>query len=498
MENEEKRIETRKQSVIPFSAAGAASALYASLYTFCLYRNASGITYPFFVAGTLCYFGFCIKKYRSSCEKAVGTSGKVTIIFYAVSIFLLGISVCLTDDFKVLWMTKTGIFLLTILFVLRSMYETKEWNFFQYLSAMGHCLMETLQCMDTPFADAWEFFGKKDERRRDGKIRYILIGLAAGLPLMLVVLALLLSADAVFRDLFDRLIGKPDLRDAFLICLLVAAVYVISYSYVRGLTTYGIPKQKPIGKKGEPVAAITFTFLIAVIYLIFCVIQMVYLFGKNMQLPEGLTWAAYARQGFFQLLFVCLINLAVVLFCIALFGESRILKGILTAISLMTYIMMASSAYRMLLYIQAYYLTFLRLFVLWALAVIAVVFGGVIFAIYHKSFPLFGYCTVVVTCLYLAFAFAKPDCLVARYDIAHVQSQMTNETEVKRNGYQDQRYLSSLSADAAPILLGDDAQSVWGDTNAYDTYCEKIKERTREMGLRNFNFSRWRAKKSLG
>ena len=36
---------------------GGASALYALFYTFCLYRNASGITWPFFVAGTLVYFG---------------------------------------------------------------------------------------------------------------------------------------------------------------------------------------------------------------------------------------------------------------------------------------------------------------------------------------------------------------------------------------------------------------------------------------------------------
>ena len=36
--------------VIPFPVLGGASALYALFYTFCLYRNASGITYPFFVA----------------------------------------------------------------------------------------------------------------------------------------------------------------------------------------------------------------------------------------------------------------------------------------------------------------------------------------------------------------------------------------------------------------------------------------------------------------
>ena len=48
----------RASRTIPAAASrrlGAATALYALLYTICLYRNTSGITYPFFVAGTLYY-----------------------------------------------------------------------------------------------------------------------------------------------------------------------------------------------------------------------------------------------------------------------------------------------------------------------------------------------------------------------------------------------------------------------------------------------------------
>ena len=46
-----------------FSFFGIGSALYAIFYTFCLYKNASGITYPFFVAGTLCYFFFSMHQH---------------------------------------------------------------------------------------------------------------------------------------------------------------------------------------------------------------------------------------------------------------------------------------------------------------------------------------------------------------------------------------------------------------------------------------------------
>ena len=44
--------------------------------------------------------------------------------------------------------------------------------------------------------------------------------------------------------------------------------------------------------------------LVAVLYVIFCGIQIIYLFGGGGELPAGVTYAEYARQGFFQLLVV--------------------------------------------------------------------------------------------------------------------------------------------------------------------------------------------------
>ena len=70
-----------------FSFFGIGSFLYAIFYTFCLYKNASGITYPFFVAGTLYYFFFSMQKLGVPCKK--------DSIFYIVSIVLLGISNCI-------------------------------------------------------------------------------------------------------------------------------------------------------------------------------------------------------------------------------------------------------------------------------------------------------------------------------------------------------------------------------------------------------------------
>ncbi len=516
---------------IPYNVFGMASAAYALFYTFCLYKNASGITYPFFIAGTLCYLFFCMKRYRvpsgSSAngsvavsealadaadgggvaeQEASGNAGvphdkkqKAEMVFYACSLLLLGVSVCMTDDWKVLWLTKTGIFLLTVSLALQCFFRTVQWSFSGWLGAICRSLLETLHYMDTPFSDGVAYFKEKDKSAKNRNVGYILLGIAIAVPLLIVVLALLLSADAVFFDLFGRLLGDLDLQSLILICLMAAAVYLLAYSFIRGLTTWQMPERGQREKKGEPVAAITFTFLLALIYLIFCGIQVVYLFMGNMRLPEGLTWASYARQGFFQLLFVCLINLALVLVCLAVFRENRILKGMLTAISVMSYILIASSAYRMALYISHYYMTFLRLFVLWALAVIGILFVGVIISVYKEKFPLFFYSMAVLSVCWICFAFAKPDYQVARYDIAHLKEKEADAKETgsdRRDGFYDYWYLAGLSADAAPIMAREDVRELL-EENGVMYYYNKVWERTGDMGLRDFNFSRWMAGKSL-
>ncbi|MCQ5134549.1 DUF4153 domain-containing protein, partial [Coprococcus eutactus] len=54
----------------------------------------------------------------------------------------------------------------------------------------------------------------------------------------------------------------------------------------------------------EPVIGISITVVLTAFYLIFAVVQIVYLFMNSAGLPDYMTYAEYARRGFFQLLFV--------------------------------------------------------------------------------------------------------------------------------------------------------------------------------------------------
>lgn len=255
-----------------------------------------------------------------------------------------------------------------------------------------------------------------------------------------------------------------------------------------------IPEETAEKKTGEPIIAITVTGILSVIYLLFSFVQIFYLFIGNMKLPEGYTYSAYARQGFFQLLVVCLINLMIVLACLCFFKDHLILKVILTVISGCTFVMILSSALRMFMYIATYRLTFLRVFVIWSLAVIFLLMTGITIYIFFQRFPLFFYSIVVVTVFYIALSFIHPDYWIARYNLnpsVRLSNLVTDmDPEKFNNGY----YLSTLSADAAPVLLDENLNPYYRSDDAdmpywMDDYCYRIDTKTRHMGIRNFNFS---------
>ena len=111
----------RASRTIPAAASrrlGAATALYALLYTICLYRNTSGITYPFFVAGTLYYSYYCTAKCRVPSDRDSLQKKLIRALPYGAAEFLLGISVFLTADLKIHLMTKGMLFGLTLLWTL--------------------------------------------------------------------------------------------------------------------------------------------------------------------------------------------------------------------------------------------------------------------------------------------------------------------------------------------------------------------------------------------
>jgi hypothetical protein len=263
--------------------------------------------------------------------------------------------------------------------------------------------------------------------------------------------------------------------------MLIILGTILCYSLLYGATKENDASVKEKAKASSTIG-ITVSTLLLLLYILFCSIQILYLFaGGLFSLPDELTYAEYARRGFFELLAVTCFNIILILICVTVFEESRLLKTLLTGITASTYIMIASATYRMLLYISAYHLTFLRLFVLLFLLIDALLLLGVIISLYRKDFPLFGYSVVVISVCYLAFSLSKPDYHIAKYFIAHTE-EITSE---------DIYFLTKdLSYDAAPVVLSFlKGQYKYNTYDYVDTYYNEADTRGDRMDIRDYNFS---------
>lgn len=96
---------------------GPVTFLYAVFYAFCMFRNGSGITFPFFSQALYCICLLAVKT-RDYLEKGSA--------FYMVSILLLGVSTFCTDGWAIIGLNKLAVFLLVMCLLLNQYFDTKS------------------------------------------------------------------------------------------------------------------------------------------------------------------------------------------------------------------------------------------------------------------------------------------------------------------------------------------------------------------------------------
>ncbi len=471
-----------------FGFFGVGCIVYGILFTICMYPGFQGISVPVISGVTM----FCLVRVCRALEIPL----KKSAWFYFVSWGLLSVSSVLTTSWPIILFNTCGIFLLFLSFLFTHFCNTKNWGFGKYLGQICIAPLFAMGYILYPFQSLERYLKHREQKGKSTVMRHVWLGIAISLPLLVVLTILLVSADAVFRSLITELfraIRFP--RRPFWMCLLLFVGIIASYGLLAYLADGQIADADADKKRWEPVVGISFLSVLTVLYLLFSTIQISYLFVGGFQLPEGYSYSLYAREGFFQLLVVCLINLVIILLCISRFREHRILKGVLTVFSCCTYIMIASSAMRMMLYVGMHHLTFLRLLVLWALVLLTVLLTGCIVTIYKNNFPLFQFAMVTVTVFYIGFSLARPDYQIVKYNLAHDREAVSS----------DFWYWFKLSSDAIPVLEAEGVLEEMGwqpdMPDGEKTYEVRMLQRKldayREMGIRDFNYSCYRAGKIL-
>lgn len=309
-------------------------------------------------------------------------------------------------------------------------YNDRKWDFGKYTSILFSYWIQVLSVIPVPFRD-FRYHHKKPGKRLSATTRYVLIGIAAGLPILLITTMLLASADQIFSDLLEQIFNFKSIEQWLIenlpqnLILLPCGfiIYTLLLYLVTGALCKGSLKEdvKETRIFGTPIA-VTIFIMIDVVYVIFVGIQFLFLFsGRPLASYE---YAEYAREGFFELLFVALINFFLVLFCNKHFKKNIALKTVMTITCLCTFVMIVSSAYRMRLYIHEYHLTFLRVFVLWFLLLLSFFMIGCTISIYKENWNSFHYCLFVLTCFYTVFSLSNVDSMIAKYNVAQFEADL--------------------------------------------------------------------------
>jgi hypothetical protein len=312
-------------------------------------------------------------------------------------------------------------------------------------------------------------------------------GLALAVPLLLLFGGLFVSADAVFAGMMADVI-RVDLDTLANHVVVTAALGWLAAGYLRGFVAG--TDHPALASATRPrtlfgiVELATALGLLQLLFLVFVVVQFRYLFGGSalVEVTPGLSYAEYARRGFFELVAVVLLSLPLLLLADALLHRHArrddVIFRILAAVHItLVFAVMVSALQRLRLYTDAYGLTVDRLNATALLILLAAVLAWFAFTVLRGDRDRFVFGTVVAAfATVAALFFVNPDALVARTNVARVAHEPGAAERF------DARYAASLSADAAVVLLQAlpslpaDAQCViahrmlerWGDGSGGD------------------------------
>jgi hypothetical protein len=188
------------------------------------------------------------------------------------------------------------------------------------------------------------------------------------------------------------------------------------------------------------------------VFLAFVLVQVTVLFGGRAHVltTEGLSYAEYARSGFWQLLVTTALTLLVLATAARKAArvsarDRALVRALLGGLCALTLVVVASAVYRMWLYEQEFGFTRLRIFVTAVELWLGLIIGLLLIAgirLRGRWLPRAVVAATVVAVL--ALAAYNPDAAIAAGNIDRYE----------RTGRIDIAYLAGLSPDAVPVLDG--------------------------------------------
>lgn len=304
-----------------------------------------------------------------------------------------------------------------------------------------------------PFSAKGHLFGalagnKKDSQKSKlgGHVLWALLGLLIALCPTVIVGALLSYDEGftgIIETIFDNLLSLDTLGEQLgnvILGLLVGLVIFAALLACRDRR--GRPENRTddtVVTEGQPLSIhfLPVTMICAALtpilalYVIFFISQWDYYVSALTGIrPEALTFAEYARSGFFQLCAVAGINAGLGLIACGLVkhnapDEQRpnrnpvplALRVYMVVLSVFTLILIATALAKMILYVDSYGLTHKRVLASWLMIVLALCFVAVIVRQFIRKLNLTGTVVLIFLVCFTVLALCNLDGVIAKYNV---------------------------------------------------------------------------------
>ncbi len=424
-----------------------AVALWVMGYLACAVLPAMEYPIPAFVLQAVLFPGVVILLGRRSVGGQVSAQG----IFFLVTSLALSFSLLFTTNraivnCAVIWNTLAWFYLVFLL-------TGNARRRFPGASFVGEFLGATVVM---PFRASGSLFGAifgsgknpDGTPRRRAKVGAVIGWAALGLFCAIIptlIIVLLLSYDDGFTDILDNILEEIFSNDT-----LFRQIRSIGFGLLVGALMFGAvlagrqkkgskpePDAETAAKRADlvhvipvPLVAAMLTPILA-IYVIFFISQWDYYVSAFTGVrPEELTFSDYAREGFFQLVAVAVIN-ALLGLGAAIFSRRRafdparprrerlsiVMRIYLSILSLSTLVLIATALSKMFLYIDTYGMTHKRTYATWLMVLMAVGFLSVILRQLWTRMNLTGTLLVAFLAFFIAISVVNVDSLIVRYNV---------------------------------------------------------------------------------
>ena len=357
--------------------------LISILYTILFFGKVKGLSMIIFTLIFLLFTYFYLKKINLIKNKKA--------FIYIIPIILLSLTYLIFDNSMFNFFNYYGIILLYNYMVLSVTNKMKD--FYNLFRNSIKLIFDSIRNSLRSFSEAIKILKNKINFKVDDKVYKYLKSIILTIVILIIIIALLASADLIFKSIFSNISSLiSDVLDQLFSSTFI---YKLIYTFIIFIIISGMfysivnVKAKKYEVKNIKLENLTVKMILIslnVIYLIFCFIQIKSLFLKD--IPSNYIYSSYAREGFFQLLAVSIINILLILISKKSSSGDKFITNNTFIMIVFNSIIVFSSFYRMYLYESQSGYTSLRRLVYCFLVLEIILFIPTILFIFDKKFDL--------------------------------------------------------------------------------------------------------------